>query len=306
MSADLDLNLLKIFDALIEEGSVTGAAARLHLSVPATSRALGRLRRAVGDPVFVRAGRGLAPTPFAVRTAPQIRALLDGAHALLSADRAIEPATLERSFTIRINDGITATLAPILAARIAHTAPGVTLRFIPEGDEDLQPLRNGTVDLDIGAHSATATDVRSRPLYTEHLVGVVAARTHFARNGTPTLAELAAQLHVSASRRGRAHGPLDLELERHDLRRRVVAVVPTFDSAAMLASHSSLVGLVPARLAQACGPTLLLRTFTIPCTLPPVEISCQWHTRLDSDQAHRWLQDLVIAAAQETDHHNSL
>jgi DNA-binding transcriptional LysR family regulator len=293
--ADLDLNLLKVFDALLTDGSVTAAATRLNLSVPATSRALGRLRRAMGDPILVRAGRGLAPTPFALRTAPAVRSVLDGARAMLNAERDLDPATLERTFTIRINDGITATLAPVLAATIAAAAPGVTLRFLAEGAEGLEPLRDGTVDLDIGARPAPATDMRSRLLYTEHLVGVVAADAPFAGD-VPTLTEVAERPHVSASRRGRARGPLDAALERHDLRRRVVAVVPTFAVAAMLASRSELVALVPARLAHEYSDALRLRVFPMPVELPPVDICCQWHARLDVDPAHRWLRDRVSSA----------
>src|SRR5688500_9486093 len=120
MVAELDLNLLRVFDALVTESSVTGAAALLHLSVPATSRALGRLRRAVADPVLVRAGRGLTPTPFATRTAPQVRALLEAADTVFTADRELDVATMERTFTIRINEGPAATLAPQLVRLVSE------------------------------------------------------------------------------------------------------------------------------------------------------------------------------------------
>src|SRR6201996_7031093 len=110
MAEQLDLNLLRVFDALLAGGSVTVAAERLQLSIPATSRALGRLRRAMGDPILVRAGRGLAPTPFALRTAPRVRSLLDEAAAVMSADRELRVAELDRTFTIRINDGVAATM----------------------------------------------------------------------------------------------------------------------------------------------------------------------------------------------------
>src|SRR6201996_978512 len=133
MAEQLDLNLLRVFDALLEAGSVTAAAERLNLSIPATSRALGRLRRAMGDPVLVRAGRGMAPTPFALRTAPRVRSLLDEASALISADRELTVAELERTFTIRINDGVAATLATAAAEAAAADAPGVILRFVAEG-----------------------------------------------------------------------------------------------------------------------------------------------------------------------------
>lgn len=124
MNPDLDLNLLRAFDALVEAGSVTGAADRLQLSIPATSRALGRLRKAMGDPIFVRSGRGLAPTPFAIRAAPRVRALLE---ALLIDERSFQPSHLERTFTIRINDAVAATLATALMRSVSAEAAGVEL-----------------------------------------------------------------------------------------------------------------------------------------------------------------------------------
>src|SRR6202012_3645559 len=110
MPDQLALNLLRVFDALLAGGRVTVAAERLQLSIPATSRALGRLRRAMGDPILVRAGRGLVPTPFAARAAPQVKQVLEGAHQLLTGERDLVPAELARTFSVRINDGISATL----------------------------------------------------------------------------------------------------------------------------------------------------------------------------------------------------
>src|SRR5689334_24450365 len=114
-SATMDLNLLRVFDALLREGSVTAAAERLHLSIPATSRALARLRRAMGDPILVRAGRGLAPTPFALRIAPRVRSLLDEAAALVD-DKDLDVTRLSRSFTIRVGDGVVTSLVSAVAA----------------------------------------------------------------------------------------------------------------------------------------------------------------------------------------------
>ncbi|MFI7273911.1 LysR family transcriptional regulator [Streptomyces sp. NPDC049879] len=291
----LDLNLLRVFDALLQDGSVTAAAERLHLSVPAASRALGRLRRAMGDPILVRAGRGMAPTPFALRTAPRVRALLDEAAALISADRAISPADLERTFTLRINDGVSATLAAAAIEATASAAPGVTLRFVPEGDESVEALRDGTIDMDIGVGEAPAADIRAAPLYEERVVGIVRADSALGRDAPPTLAQLCAHPHVSASRRGRARGPLDEALEAAGLRRHVAAVVPTF-AAALLVATSRYVALVPRRLAEQYGTALGLRWFPIPADLPPVHVRLLWHTRLDTDPAHGWLRETIQRA----------
>lgn len=293
MSEQLDLNLLRVFDALLQEGSVTAASERLHLSVPATSRALARLRRVMRDPVLVRAGRGMAPTPFALRTAPRVRSLLDEAAALIHADRELEVAALERTFTIRINDGVAATLATAAVEATAAVAPGVRLRFVAEGTESIEALRDGSVDLDIGAGDVAAPDIRAASLYRERVVGVVRADSPLGRHRRPTLAQLCRYPHVSASRRGRARGPLDDALEAAGLGRHVAAVVPTFAVAVLLVASSGYVGLVPQRLALQYGGALDIRSFPIPAALPEIDVRMLWHARLDADPAQRWLRDTI-------------
>lgn len=294
MPTELDLNLLRVFDALLHENSVTAASDRLHLSIPATSRALGRLRRAMDDPILVRAGRGMVPTPFAMRVAPRVRSLLDEAAALINADRDLLPAELERTFTIRINDGVAATLATAVVEAAAATAPGVTLRFVAEGNESAEDLRDGTADLDIGVGSAASPDILSVVLYRERMVGIVSASNPLGRHRRPTLAQLSQPAHVSASRRGRARGPLDDVLAAYGLQRRVAVVVPSFVVAAMVVAASPYVGLVPQRLAEQRGKDLGLRSFPIPAELPGLAVCLSWHARLDADPAQRWLRQTIL------------
>ncbi|BBA96319.1 putative LysR family transcriptional regulator [Actinacidiphila reveromycinica] len=296
MTEQLDLNLLRVFDALLEEGSVTGASERLHLSIPATSRALGRLRRALDDPILVRAGRGMVPTPFALRTAPRVRSLLDEASALVLGDREVPIAELERTFTIRINDGVAATLATAAVEATAAAAPGVVLRFVAEGSESVEALRDGSVDLDIGVGDVAAPDIRAAVLYRERLVGIVGAGSPLGRDRRPTLAQLCRHPHVSASRRGRVRGPLDEVLDAAGLRRHVAAVVPTFAVASLLVASSGYVGLVPQRLAEQYGPALGIRWFPVPADLPELDVRLFWHARLDADPPQRWLRDTIRAA----------
>ncbi|MGW4327737.1 LysR family transcriptional regulator [Nocardia sp. NPDC004573] len=296
MPEQLDLNLLRVFDALLREGSVTAASERLNLSIPATSRALSRLRRAMNDPILVRAGRGMAPTPFALRTAPRVRSLLDEASALISADHEIAIADLERTFTIRINDGVAATLATAAVEATAAVAPGVVLRFVTEGSESAEALRDGSIDLDIGVGDNAAPDIRTAVLYRERMVGIVRADSPLGRHRRPTSRQLCRYPHVSASRRGRARGPLDDALAAVGLHRHIAAVVPSFAVAALLVSAGRYVGLVPQRLAEQYGPTLGIRWFPLPAALPEVDVRLHWHARLDADPAQRWLRDTVRAA----------
>ncbi|PPK68480.1 LysR family transcriptional regulator [Actinokineospora auranticolor] len=293
---DFDLNLLKVFDALVEEGSVTGAAERLNLSTPAASRALGRLRRALADPIFVRAGRGVVPTPFALRTAPKVRSLLEAAEALLSDRPGFDPARLTRSFAIRVNDGLTATLAPALLRRVRAAAPQVVVRFVGEGTEDVESLRNGAVDLDVGAGPPAAADLRGELLYEERVVGVVSASSPLVAE--PTLARICAHPHVSSSRRGRPHGPFDAALTEAGYRRHVATVVASPVVAAALAAESDLVALVPERLARHLADRLGVVWFPLPVPVPPIVIHQQWHARFDEDPAHEWLREQVVAATE--------
>ncbi|RZQ62968.1 LysR family transcriptional regulator [Amycolatopsis suaedae] len=293
MADQLDLNLLRVFDALLREGSVTAAAERLHLSIPAASRALGRLRRAMEDPILVRAGRGMAPTPFALRIAPRVRSLLDEASALVTAGRELDVAALDRVFTIRINDGVAATLATALVEATASAAPGVVLRFVGEANESAEALRDGSVDLDIGANDIGAPDIRTTVLYGEHVVGIVRASGPLGRRRRPTLEQLCRYPHVAASRRGRTRGPLDDVLAQAGLQRRVAAVVPTFAVAAFVVASSDYVGLAPSRFAEQHGAALGLHRFPIPAALPDIEIRLAWHARLDADPAQRWLRDTI-------------
>jgi DNA-binding transcriptional LysR family regulator len=300
MPPDLDLNLLKVLDALAAEGSVTGAAQRLHLSIPATSRALGRLRRAFGDPVFVRAGRGLAPTPFTHRVAPQVRSLLDAVDGVLTSERELDPAALDRRFAIRINDGVASTLALHLVRRVIAEAPRVTLRFVGEGAEDVEALRDGTVDIDVGVHDAApAADLREAPLYVDTLAVVVDAGSDLGRTADPSPAQVCAHPHVVASRRGIPRGPFDEALAAQGLARHVAAVVGSFTVAALMVAGSDLVGLVPRRMAEQHGATLGLRALALPIDLPRVPIAARWHSRLDADPAQRWLRAHLRAAAAQ-------
>lgn len=296
MAEQLDLNLLRVFDALLQDSSVTAASERLHLSIPATSRALSRLRQAMKDPILVRAGRGMAPTPFALRVAPRVRSLLDEASALIHSERDLTPADLRRTFTVRIGDGVAATLAPAAVVAASASAPGVVLRFIGEGSESIEALRDGSVDLDIGAGDPAAPDIHAESLYRERMVGIVRADSAVGRRRPPTLAELCQHPHVSASRRGRARGPLDDALSAAGCQRRVTAIVPTVALAALLVASGDHVGLVPQRFAEEHGPAMGVRWFPVPAALPEIDVRMQWHARLDHDPAQRWLRSLIKAA----------
>jgi DNA-binding transcriptional LysR family regulator len=297
MTDNLDLNLLRVFDALLDTGSVSGAAERLHLSVPATSRALGRLRRAMDDPIMVRAGRGLVPTPYALRSAGRVRALLEGAAELLTDTSEGEPHSWRRSFTVRLNDGLAPVLAPRLISRIANEAPGVRLRFVADDTDHPDALRNGSIDLDIGLAEPPAPDVKVKELYTERYVAVVSVQSRLGRARRLTVEQLCRYPHISVAR-ARAPTLLDDALEQIGRSRRVIAVVSTHAVAALIALEDDVIALIPSVLARhLVDRHVPVRWHEIPLELPTVTVELRWHRRLDGDRPSRWLRDHIVAAA---------
>jgi DNA-binding transcriptional LysR family regulator len=295
--ANTDLNLLTALDALLAEGSVAGAARRLKLSASAMSRTLARLRAATGDPLLVRAGRNLVPTPRAAELRGRVRELVQGAEAVLrpAAEDSHVPAT-DRIFTIRASDGFVELFAASLVRAVAERAPGVRLCFAPKPDKDARALREGLADLEIGVVGETAPEFHVQRLFRDRFVGVV-------RTGHPLLAldevtpeRYAACGHVVASRRGRAEGPVDDELKALGLVRTIVAVVPSFRAAVQIAHDSDLVALVTGsflRIIPGDGIDEVV-SFALPVRTPEITISQMWHPRMNADASHRWLRRLVM------------
>lgn len=290
----MDWNLLAALDVLLAEGSVTAASERLHLSVPATSRTLARIRETFGDPILVRSGRGLVPTPRALSIQERLHRLVEEAHALVEVGRDVDLASLERTFTIRANDALICVLTARLLSVVQASAPGVTLRFAPEGEEDVAPLRDGEVDLDLGVIEDLGPEVRSQLLGHERPVGLVAAG-HPLTRGRVTLRRIAAAYHIAVSRRGRTAGALDAILAEQGLARRVVAVVPTFTAAAHLIARTQLTGLITSGYAHQAAEQTGAHVYAIPAELPDIPISQAWHVRYDLDPAHQWLRNQVVA-----------
>src|SRR5258706_1757950 len=229
---DVDLNLLSALDALLAEGSVTGAARRLGLSSSAMSRTLARLRSATGDPLLVRAGRGLVPTPYAAELRERVHALSRDVLAVLHPHVShLDIASLERTFTIRANEGFVAALSASLVAAINEAAPRVRLRFAPKPEKDARPLREGRIDLEIGVLGAFAPEVRTQSLFRDRFVGVARIGHPLFSGADITPERYAACDHVVASRKGEFTGPVDDALEELGLQRTTSVVVPGFPDA---------------------------------------------------------------------------
>jgi len=299
-----DLNLLVALDALLAEGSVAGAARRLGLSSSAMSRTLARLRSATGDPLLVRAGRGLAPSPRAAELRDRVHSLTRDAQAVLRpAANDLNIGALELTFTIRANEGFIELCAAPLVAAITKAAPRVRLRFAPKSDKDARPLREGLIDLDVGVLGESAPEARTQMLFRDGFVGVARAGHPLLASRKITPQRYAACGHVVASRRGLSTGPVDDALEALGLKRIVVAVVPGFPDAVRIARCSDLIALVPRSFLRSIieagnGADESVKGFALPVSTPEITVSAMWHPRMDADPVHRWLRNTVIAVCK--------
>jgi DNA-binding transcriptional LysR family regulator len=289
-----DLNLLVALDVLLAEGSVAKAARRLRLSPSAMSRTLSRLRETTGDPLLVRAGRGLVPTPRAMALREPVQRAVEDALALLRPIETIDPSTLARTFVMRASDGFVESFAPVLLAILAVQAPGVRLHFLQKPDKDSAPLREARVDLETGVIEAdTSPELRSQSLFEDRLIGLVRPGHPLSQGKVTKQAYLEAQ-HVLVSRTGFEEAAVDRPFLRGELKRNVATIVGGFATALSLARASDLVATVPDRHTR--GLQMGLTNFELPFPSKPFTVSMLWHPRMDADPAHRWLRSCVRQA----------
>lgn len=287
-----DLNLLLTLDVLLAEGSVARAARRLRLSPSAMSRALARLREATGDPLLVRAGRGLVPTPRALELRGRVGPLVEEGIALLRPAEKPDLRQLARTFTLRTREGFVENFGPALLARILEEAPGVKLCFVPKPDKAGAALREGTVDLETGVvGKTTGPEIRAHALIRDRFVGVVRPG-HPLCEGEVTPARYAQGRHIGISRQGLEGGPIDRALETLGLEREIATTVGDFAAALALARASNLIATVPEK--QTGNLRAGMHSFPLPFPAPEITISLLWHPRLDADPAHRWLRGLIL------------
>jgi len=292
-----DLNLLTALDALLATGSVTAAAERMHLSTPAMSHTLARIREAFGDPILVRAGRKLVPTPHALALVEPLRQLLAQAQALRASPNAQDLAGVRRRFVLRAPEGIAVVFGASLSQALAAEMPLAGLQFLPETYHDPGGLREGRIDLDLGTFRSTDPETETLVLSQQAMVGAV-------RTGHPllevkrkkaamTLQRFAAARHVGLTlRQGEVSG-VDQALASVGLERNVALLVPSTFSALVAASRSDLVACAPERTARTMAPSLGLMLFDLPVTVRADPMRLAWHPRHNADPAHRWLRGCI-------------
>jgi LysR family transcriptional regulator, transcriptional activator of nodD3 and syrA len=290
------LDLLRCFATLHHERHLSRAAQRVGLSQPAMSRALGRLRDAFGDPLFVRTPRGMVPTTRADVLAPQVLAVLDAAGALVRP-AAFDPARLVRTFVLGTTDFFDAELVPRLIEALAREAPGVTIATRPIGEDVGDALASGRLDLIISVREAIPIDLKATRLYDEGFV--CAVRRNHPRVGKRLTLERFVELpHLLIAPGGTPGSRVDTALAARGLTRRVVVRIHTFLSAASIVAATDLVLTAPTRVLEPLARPFGLRLLPSPVVLDRFAVLAAWHPRVHDDPAHVWFRTMIAAASK--------
>lgn len=293
----LDLNLLRVFDALMQEQNLTRAAQQLHMSQPAVSNALARLRTQLGEALFVRTARGMTPTLKAQAIHGPVRAALRLLQEGLALQSEFEPSVADRRFTLAMNDYAQFALLPELMARARAQAPHVVLSVQPDVADTLPArLAAGDLDLAIDYLHFDAAELVYEPLHEEDLV-VIARRGHPAFAGGLTLASYQAGAHVTISTRAGRGSPLDIVLGSVKVRRRIELHVPYFLTIPVVVAQTDLLGTIPRRLAERFAASLQLQLAPLPFSMPPVQVSLIWHRQQEASQGLQWLRQQIAESA---------
>ena len=305
-----DLNLLKVFDEVMSERSLTRAASRLALTQPAVSNALRRLRETLGDELLVRKGRGLEPTAHALEIWPAVRATLAQLQSSL-APSVFNPASASQAFVLTMADATAAELMPDLVRVMGIEAPGIALRVVPLTTRDPRPLLDEEqADLAIGHFPAVMSDLTARAqsggnilfrhqrLFHGDYVCVM-RRDHALAHVPLTLDHYCSARHMLVSFSGRAFGFVDEALALHGRTRQVVLTVNQFFTAGKVVLNSDLLTVLPRRFIDVTGFADQLVERELPFDVPPVQVSALWHQRQDGVQAHAWLRAKVTALANK-------
>jgi len=288
----LDLNLLLAFDAIVKDRNITLAARRIGLSQPAMSAALGRLRRTFNDPLFVRTGGGMLPTPRAQLLAPQIQRACELVENLGEVDTTFAPSSATATFRFYMTDIGEVLYLPRLLKALRERAPRVKVKVlrIPEYGEQAA-MASGDVDLAIGLFPDLKAGFFQQRLYSDEFVCVLGA-DHPLTKGTLSAKQFALMAHVMVATAGTGHA-VAIERVFAKYRLNVSLTIPHFLAIPAIVSQTDLVVTIPKRLALALGGHPNVRIIAPPIRIPPFEIKQHWHERYHRDPANRWLRSLV-------------
>ncbi len=291
---DVDLNLLVVFNELHKHGRVSAAAESLGISQPGVSNALSRLRKLLGDELFLRTSRGMVPTPYAESLAQPIADALAALQGTLNARVVFDPARSERAFVIGVNDVGETYFLPRLMRALDQVAPGVTIRTVRTTSIDVRDeMERGRMDLAMGFLPGLKGGFFQRRLFRQPYVCIFRQDHPLARSGVSARQFRAAE-HVAIVSEGTGHGVVDEVIARAGIRRRLRLTVPHFMAVGPVLQATDMIAVVPQRFADcACGP-FGLAAAPCPVKIPESVINVFWHARNHREAANQWLRQVVV------------
>lgn len=307
----LDLNLLRVFDAVMTEQNLTRAASRLAMTQPAVSNALRRLREALGDELLIRTAHGVKPTPRAENLWPAVRRALTELEEAITPEESFDIARAQNTFRLAMADATAALWLPALVRSIEREAPGLTIRMVPLTTREPRPmLLRGDIDMAVGffpgvvaqlagGQGASVSPIRHEQLYSGHYVCVM-RKGHPLAGRELTLDDYCASNHLLVSFSGRAHGLVDEALAQLGRERRILLTVNQFFTAGRVVATSDLITVLPRHLIASTGITGALVTKELPFELPNVHVDMLWHERDTRSPAHKWLRAHLSGTTRET------
>lgn len=294
----INLNLLVVLDALLSEGNVSRAARKIFITQPAMSNALNQLRDLFKDPLLVRSGRAMIPTPLAVEIAPKIKQILQQIEQTVTGAGAFEPQTAQRTFTIGMSDYVEFVLLPALSEKLEELAPQVNLRIIHLNMlNDPAPFDDGKIDVGIGINLIQSPAINAQSLFVDQAICA-------ARQGHPAMKKLTLKKYLAAKHLAIAyedqpvHSLTDLTLQKTGASRHIVISVPHILAALHIVARTPWLATVPRRAALALQKPLNLELHKPPLSIPDVVVSLVWHKRFDNDTGHLWLRKLIQDVAR--------
>lgn len=291
----LDLNLFVVFDAILREGSISGAARRLNLTQPAVSHALGRLRERLDDALFVRRGRQMSPTPRARQLIEPVRQALSALQQGLNAEADFDPASAERTLVLGLRDGLEACVLPQIMAYLLEHAPGIELQSLQVSRRDMvRELAAGRLDMAMDVQLPVPAEIRQRALLSMPLV-VLMRRDHPLSRRPLTVRRYLEASHVLVSSRRRGPGLEDFGLAQAGHQRRIALRCQHYQAALEVVAATDLLLTAPQMLAQRLAPAERFVSLALPVALPPMSLYFYWHQDQDRDPGHRWLRDLALS-----------
>ncbi|HZW14011.1 MAG TPA: LysR family transcriptional regulator [Noviherbaspirillum sp.] len=307
----LDLNLLRVFDAVMTEQNLTRASNRLAMTQPAVSNALRRLRDALGDELLIRTAHGVKPTPRAENLWPAVRRALTELEEAIAPEQTFDITTAQTTFRMAMADATAALWLPALVRSIEREAPGITIRMVPLTTREPRPmLLRGDIDLAVGffpgvvaqlagGQGASVSPIRHEQLYSGQYVCVM-RKNHPLAQGELTLDDYCSANHLLVSFSGRAHGLVDEALAQLGRERRILLTVNQFFTAGRVVATSDLITVLPRHLIASTGITGALITKELPFAMPNMHIDMLWHERDTRNPAHKWLRSHLSGTTRDT------